>query len=96
MITAACAIANGGTLLQPRIVTKIENVDTKVTTNVEVKKVRQVISSETASKIRNMMQSVVTDGGGQSGAVAGYSIAGKQELLSQTQTMKKMAILLHS
>ena len=77
MITAACAIANGGTLLQPRIVTKIENVDTKVTTNVEVKKVRQVISSETASKIRNMMQSVVTDGGGQSGAVAGYSIAGK-------------------
>ena len=77
MITAACAIANGGTLVQPRIVTKIENSDTNVTTNIEVQKVRQVISSETAAKMRDMMQSVVTDGGGQSGAVAGYSIGGK-------------------
>ena len=38
---------------------------------------RQVISSETASKVRDMMQSVVTDGGGQSGAVKGYAIGGK-------------------
>ena len=77
MITAACVIANGGTLVQPRLVTKIENTDTKITTNIEVKQIRQVISSETAAKVRDMMQSVVTDGGGQSGAVAGYSIAGK-------------------
>jgi len=77
MITAACSIANGGILVQPRIVTKIENSDTNIVTNIEVKQVRQVISSETAAQIRNMMQSVVTDGGGQSGAVTGYSIGGK-------------------
>ena len=77
MITAVCAIANDGVLVKPRIVTKIENPDTGATTNIEVEEVRQVISSETAEKVRDMMQSVVTDGGGQSGAVKGYSIGGK-------------------
>ena len=77
MITAACVIANDGVLVKPRIVTKIENPDTGVVTNVEEEEVRQVISAETAAQVRSMMQSVVTDGGGQSGAVAGYNIAGK-------------------
>ena len=77
MITAACVIANDGVLVKPRIVTKIENPDTGVITNVEVEEVREVISPETAAQVRSMMQSVVTDGGGQSGAVAGYAIAGK-------------------
>ena len=77
MITAACAIANDGVLVKPRIVTKIENPDTGAVTNIDVEEVRQVISSETAAKVRDMMSSVVTDGGGQSGAVAGYSIGGK-------------------
>ena len=77
MITAASAIANDGKLVKPRIVTKIENPDTGVVTNIDVQEVRQVISSETAAKVRDMMQSVVTDGGGQLGAVKGYSIAGK-------------------
>ena len=77
MITAACAIANNGKLVKPRIVTKIENPDTGAITNIDVEEVRQVISSETASKVRDMMQSVVTDGGGQSCAVKGYAIGGK-------------------
>lgn len=77
MITAASAIANDGKLVKPRIVTKIENPDSGAVTNIEVEEVRQVISTETAAKVRDMMQSVVTNGGGQSGAVKGYSIGGK-------------------
>lgn len=77
MITAACAIANDGVLVKPRIVTKIENPDTGVVTNIDVQEIRKVVSSETAAKVRNMMESVVTDGGGKLGAVKGYSIAGK-------------------
>lgn len=77
MITAVSAIANDGVLVNPRIVTKIENPDTSAITNIEVEEVRQVISSETAAKVRDIMQSVVIDGGGQSGAVKGYSIGGK-------------------
>lgn len=77
MITAACAIANDGVLVKPRIVTKIENPDTGVVTNIDVQEVRKVVSSKTAAKVRNMMESVVTDGGGKLVAVKGYSIAGK-------------------
>lgn len=77
MITAACAIANDGVLVKPRIVTKIENPDTGVVTNIDVQEVRKVVSSKTAAKVRDMMESVVTDGGGKLGAVKGYSIAGK-------------------
>ena len=79
MITAASAIANNGVLVQPRIVKSIENPDTGAVTNIDVKEVRQVISSETATKVRSMMQSVVTDGGGKYGAVKGYTIGGKTE-----------------
>ena len=77
MITAASVIANDGILVQPKIVTRIENPDSGAITNIEPKQVRKVISPETAEKVRDMMQSVVTSGGGQSGAVKGYSIGGK-------------------
>lgn len=77
MITAACAIANDGVLVKPRVVTKIEDPNTGTVTNVDVEEVRQVISSSTAAQVRSMMRSVVVDGGGQSGYVKGYDIGGK-------------------
>lgn len=77
LITAVSAIANDGVLMQPRIVREVVNVDTGAKTEIEEKEVRQVISAETASKIRDMMEYVVTDGGGKFGAVEGYNIGGK-------------------
>ncbi|MBP3501908.1 MAG: PASTA domain-containing protein [Clostridia bacterium] len=77
MISAVSAIANDGYLMQPRIVKEVTNADTGAITTVETKKVRQVISAETSKKMLSMMESVVTDGGGKYGQVAGYSVAGK-------------------
>ena len=77
MITAVSAIANNGTLMQPRIVKEITDADTGSVTTVEPKAVRQVISSETSKQMLSMMESVVTDGGGKYGQVTGYSVAGK-------------------
>lgn len=77
MATAVSAIANDGVLMQPRIVKDVTNVNTGAVTNIEPKQVRQVISSETAKTMLSMMESVVTDGGGKYGQVAGYSVAGK-------------------
>ena len=77
LITAVSAIANDGKLMQPRIVKQIENTDTGTVTEVEKNEVRQVISGETAKRVREMMEYVVTDGGGKHGAVQGYSIGGK-------------------
>lgn len=77
MITAVSAICNDGILVKPKIVNKIENTDYGSSQVIETEEVRQVISKDTADKIKNMMQSVVTDGTGKNAAVSGYSIGGK-------------------
>ena len=77
MITAVAAIANNGVLMKPRIVKSITNTDTGAVTNIDTEEVRQVISTETANKMKSMMQSVVEGGSGWRGGVAGYSIGGK-------------------
>ena len=63
--------------MKPRIVKSIENTDTGNITVVEPTAVRQVVSANTAIKVRSMMESVVTDGGGKYGQVEGYAIGGK-------------------
>ena len=77
LITAVSAIANDGILMQPRVVKQIINSDSGVVTNIDPVQVRQVISKETANKMKDLLQSVVTDGTGRYGAVAGYSVGGK-------------------
>lgn len=77
LISAVSAIANNGVLMQPRIVKQIENPDTNISTTIDPVEVRQVISKDTAKKMTNMMESVVSEGGGKFGQVKGYSIGGK-------------------
>ena len=77
MITAVSAVANNGILMQPRIVKEITNADTGAVTTIEPVEVRQVLSKQTAEKVKSMMESVVTEGTGRHAAVEGYSIGGK-------------------
>ena len=77
MVTAISAIANDGILMKPRIVKSITNTDTGAVTTIDTEEIRQVISSETASKVKSMMQSVVEDGTGWRGSVTGYAVGGK-------------------
>lgn len=79
LITAVSSIANGGTLMQPRIVKQVINTNTenKTITNLDTVPVRTVISKETADEVCKMMEYVVTDGSGKKGAVKGYYIGGK-------------------
>ncbi len=75
--TGLCAIANGGKLLQPYLVSSIVDSDGKTVKKTQTKEIRQVISSETSEKVRKMMKSVVDNGTGKNGYVAGYSVGGK-------------------
>lgn len=77
MATALCSIANGGYLMQPQIVKSMTNTDTGEIITQEPKVIRQVISNQTAEKVRDMMHSVVTDGTGKNAKVEGYSVGGK-------------------
>lgn len=77
MATAICSIANGGYLIQPRIIKSMTNTDTGEKINTTPNVVRQVISSQTAEKVRSMMESAVEDGTCKTAKVQGYSIGGK-------------------
>jgi len=77
LITAISSLANGGTLVQPQIVSKIVNNDTGSVTTTQTNEIRQVVSKETADTVVDMMEYVVSNGTGKKGAVKGYTIAGK-------------------
>lgn len=77
LLSSISAIANDGILMKPRIVKQIVNTDTNAVTNIDPEQIRQVISTETANKMLDMMESVVTDGTGSTGSVKGYSVGGK-------------------
>ena len=77
LITAISSIANDGILVTPHVVKQIENPETGTVTNVETKEVRQVLSKDTADKMKDIMKSVVEEGGGSYAQVKGYSVGGK-------------------
>lgn len=75
--TGLCAIANGGKLVTPYLVSSVVDADGKTVKKTEPNVVRQVISEETANTVCTMMKSVVDNGTGKNGYVAGYRVGGK-------------------
>ena len=77
MLTAVCAVVNGGRLMQPYVVAKITAPDATVIKEVQPTVKRQVISAETSATMCRLMEGVVTDGTGKYAALAGYRVGGK-------------------
>ncbi|HBR80625.1 MAG: Peptidoglycan glycosyltransferase [Candidatus Uhrbacteria bacterium GW2011_GWE2_45_35] len=76
LVMAYAALANGGVLLEPRIVDEIIYADGAVE-KFATAEVRRVISERSASLIGAMLVSVVENGHGKQAGVPGYYIAGK-------------------
>ena len=77
LITAYSAIANGGYLMQPHLVDRIEYTGGKVEKKAKPVKIRRVISEETSKTMRALLQSVVETGSGKRAQIKGYNVAGK-------------------
>ena len=77
MITAACAIANGGKLMKPYVVDSIVDTQGNIVSKNEPTVKRQVISESTAATVREMMEAVVEGGTGKNAYIEGYRVAGK-------------------
>jgi cell division protein FtsI/penicillin-binding protein 2 len=82
MVNAVSAVANGGELIQPRIVRAV--VKDGVRLPVPRKVIGRAISKDTAARLTPMLEGVVTDGTGKQAAIEDYTIAGK------TGTAKKV------
>ena len=77
MITACAAIANGGYLVQPHVVSQIVDNDGNIIETADTTVKRQVISEETSERVSKILQENATSGTAKNGYVAGYRIAGK-------------------
>ena len=77
MITAACAIANGGYLVTPHVVDRVVDQDGNIVETADTSYRRQVVSQETCDTIISILQENVDHGTATGGYVAGYRICGK-------------------
>ncbi|HTR81535.1 MAG TPA: penicillin-binding transpeptidase domain-containing protein [Bacteroidota bacterium] len=74
---AYCAVANGGTLMKPYIISKEMDENGNVVYAGQPEPIRRVVSKETAKTLRDFFIGVVEHGTGQSAAIPGITIAGK-------------------
>ena len=77
LIGAYSAIANGGTLMQPHLIDRIEYTGGKVEKLAKPVKIRRVIKPETSQTMIKVLQSVVEAGSGKRAQIKGYNVAGK-------------------
>ena len=74
---AYSALANGGTLMTPYVVSEIVDREGKAGQKFTPHPLGRVISPETCAKVNAMLQRVVESGTGQKARVTGYRTAGK-------------------
>lgn len=77
MVGAYSAVANGGSLMEPRIIRAVIGEDGRVLDAPEPAVVREVVSSEVAAMARDLMISVTEHGTGKKAAVSELAVAGK-------------------
>jgi len=77
LVRAISSVVNGGYLMEPYIVSEILDADGNILLKQKPVTVRRTISEETSLLMRQLIQSVVTEGTAKNAAVAGFSIGGK-------------------
>ena len=77
LITAACAVVNGGRLMKPYIVKEILDTEGNVAERTIPTVVANPIRPETSATMRALLENVVENGGGKNAAVQGFRIGGK-------------------
>jgi cell division protein FtsI/penicillin-binding protein 2 len=76
MIRAVAALANGGMMMEPRMVKEIIDQNDKIT-EIQPKKIKQIVSPESARIATEMMIAAVDKGESKWAKPKGYRIAGK-------------------
>jgi cell division protein FtsI (penicillin-binding protein 3) len=77
MVTAISAIANGGVLMKPYLVSEIRNAKGQLIAQTMPQARRRVISADTARTLTHILEGVVISGTGTKAAIPGYRVAGK-------------------
>ncbi|WP_447969314.1 peptidoglycan D,D-transpeptidase FtsI family protein [Nitrospira sp. M1] len=77
LLTAMSAVANGGSLLRPYVVSQVEDSRGNMVLNQQVEIRRNPISYETSEAVKAMLVNAVVRGTGKNAALLDYTVAGK-------------------
>ena len=77
MAMAYGALANGGRLMQPRLVKEVRDVQGRTVDRFQPRMVRQVVSPDVARQITDVLVKVVEDGTGTRARLSSFAVAGK-------------------
>jgi penicillin-binding protein A len=77
MALMASAVANGGIMPQPRVVSEVRDSQGRVVREFPAPTVRRALSATSAAKLTQMMIAVVNNGSGYRAAIPGIQVAGK-------------------
>jgi len=76
LLSAYCAIANGGWLVRPRVVKAVTDAGGKIEA-LQTPKPERILSTATSERLKEMMTKVVTEGTGAGAQIHGRTVAGK-------------------
>ena len=77
LLRAACAVVNGGTLVTPHIGVKVVSSDGQRMKPLEFEEKKQVVGAKESETMCQLLEAVVSEGGGKNAYIEGYSIGGK-------------------
>jgi cell division protein FtsI/penicillin-binding protein 2 len=89
LVSAASALANGGVLMQPRIVKRIEKPDGSILKDYKPIQLRRVVEEEKADNLLDILVGVLSDRGtGYKARLEGYTASGKTGTAQIADTVK--------
>lgn len=88
LATTVSSIINGGTRVTPHLGVRVLSEDGETIQEFEYEEEKNVVSEETSEKMRLILESVVTEGGGKNAYIEGYQIGGKT---ATSQTLPRSA-----
>ncbi len=76
-ITSICAVANGGYIVTPHVVSGLTDSNGNLVVSYEYENKTQIISDEVSERITEILKECASTGGSKNTYVAGYRVAGK-------------------
>ncbi len=77
LLTTVSAVINGGTLITPHFGVKLVSSDGEDVKNLTYNEKEEAISKDTSDRMKAILETVVSEGGGKKAAVEGYKVGGK-------------------